>query len=212
MTAVFYLASAIAIIATALAITRLNAVHALIYLVLSLLAVAIVFYTLGAPFAAALEVITYAGAIMVLFVIILMTLNAGKRPNQSAQAPLRPRVWIGPVILAAVLLAELVYASTAIPAPATGPSAVSQVSPKAVGLLLFGPWLAGVELVSMLLLAGIVGAYRLGAIPAYGWIRPEDEEIIEEEERNHAPEPAGERTVVSSHPVHVGVSRTDHAA
>jgi NADH-quinone oxidoreductase subunit J len=53
-----------------MAITRLNAMHALLYLMVSLLAVAVVFFTLGAPFVAALEVIIYAGAIMVLFIFV----------------------------------------------------------------------------------------------------------------------------------------------
>ena len=56
----------------------LNAVHALLYLIVSLLAVAVVFYVLGAPFVAALEVIIYAGAIMVLFVFVVMMLNLGE--------------------------------------------------------------------------------------------------------------------------------------
>ena len=61
MTIVFYVAGAVAIVSTALMITRLHAVHALLYLIVSLLAVSVVFYTLGAPFIAALEVIIYAG-------------------------------------------------------------------------------------------------------------------------------------------------------
>jgi NADH-quinone oxidoreductase subunit J len=71
----FYLASIVAVIATLLAITRRHAVHALLYLVVSLLAVAVVFYVLGAVFVAALEVMVYAGAIMVLFVFVVMMLN-----------------------------------------------------------------------------------------------------------------------------------------
>ena len=62
MDTVFYVAAVVAILATVRVITCLNAVHALLYLIVSLLSVAIVFYTLGAPFIAALEVIIYAGA------------------------------------------------------------------------------------------------------------------------------------------------------
>jgi NADH-quinone oxidoreductase subunit J len=62
----FYIAAAVAIIATVLMLASLNVVHALLYLIVSLLAVAVVFYVIGAPFVAALEVIIYAGAIMVL--------------------------------------------------------------------------------------------------------------------------------------------------
>ena len=77
---------AVAIVSTALMITRLNAVHALLYLIVSLLAVAVVFYTLGAPFVAALEVIIYAGAIMVLFVFVVMMLNLGDEAARAERA------------------------------------------------------------------------------------------------------------------------------
>ena len=57
--------------------------HALLYLIVSLLAVAVVFFTLGAPFVAALEVIIYAGAIMVLFVFVVMMLNLGQDAERT---------------------------------------------------------------------------------------------------------------------------------
>ena len=105
MTTLFYIAAVIAVLATVLVVTRTNLVHALLYLVVSLFAVAVVFYTLGAPFVAALEVIVYAGAIMMLFVFAVMLLNV------SADSTLRVpwRAWIGPLLLVAVLLGELVY-------------------------------------------------------------------------------------------------------
>ena len=71
----FYIAAAIAILSTIMVITRYNMIHALLYLVVSFLAVAIVFYVLGAPFIAALEVIVYAGAIVVLIIFVIMMLN-----------------------------------------------------------------------------------------------------------------------------------------
>ncbi len=69
-----------------LAITRLVAVHALLYLIVSLLAVAVVFYTMGAPLVAALEVIIYAGAIVVLFVFVVMMLNLGTQAREPGAA------------------------------------------------------------------------------------------------------------------------------
>ncbi|HEY1212516.1 MAG TPA: NADH-quinone oxidoreductase subunit J, partial [Bryobacteraceae bacterium] len=75
MIILFYLAGTIAVIATLLAVTRRHAVHALLYLVVSLLAIAVNFYVLGAAFVAALEVMFYAGAIMVLFVFVVLMLN-----------------------------------------------------------------------------------------------------------------------------------------
>src|SRR5512146_3103608 len=105
----FYLAAAIAIVSTAMVITRSHAVHALLYLVVSLLAVGVIFYVLGAPFAAALEVIIYAGAIMVLFVFVVMMLNIGPRATEQERAWLRPRTWLGPGVLTALLLGGLIY-------------------------------------------------------------------------------------------------------
>ena len=97
METVFYLAAAVAIIGTLVALTRLNAVHALLYLIVSLLAVAVVFYVMGAPFIAALEVIVYAGAIMVLFIFVVMMLNLGERATEIERTWLRPGWRVKPV-------------------------------------------------------------------------------------------------------------------
>ncbi|MGH8683999.1 MAG: NADH-quinone oxidoreductase subunit J [Nitrosospira sp.] len=159
MEATFYLSGAIAIAATLMVIVGLSAVHALLYLIVSLLAVAVVFYVLGAPFVAALEVIIYAGAIMVLFVFVMMMLNLGKAASAKERDWLSPGVWVGPAILAALLLAELLY----IVAQGGGKlSGIAVVDSKEVGITLFGPYLLGVELASLLLLAGLVGACHLG--------------------------------------------------
>lgn len=159
MTIVFYVAGAVAIVSTALMITRLHAVHALLYLIVSLLAVSVVFYTLGAPFIAALEVIIYAGAIMVLFVFVVMLLNLGEEAARAERALLKLSMWTGPLILAAILMAEFVYLLTA---GSGGSFGGAMIGPRGVGASLFGPYLIGVELASMLLLGGLVGAYHLG--------------------------------------------------
>jgi NADH-quinone oxidoreductase subunit J len=159
MDALFYISAAVAIIATFIMVTRMNAVHALLYLVVSLLAVALVFYSLGAPFVAVLEVIIYAGAIMVLFVFVVMMLNLGKRTILQERQWQQPGMWVGPAILAAILIGEVV---TIITRGETRMSGAAVVGPRAVSLSLFGPYLIGVELASMLLLAGLVGAYHLG--------------------------------------------------
>jgi NADH-quinone oxidoreductase subunit J len=156
---VFYISAAVAIVSTVMVITRLNAVHALLYLIVSLLSVAVIFFALGATFVAALEVIVYAGAILVLFLFVIMLLNQGPQTTRQEGAWLRPRMWWGPSVLAAVLLAQVVYVLALEEGHAVGAAAVS---PKEVGIALFGPYLLGVELASLLLLAGLVGAYHLG--------------------------------------------------
>jgi NADH-quinone oxidoreductase subunit J len=155
----FYIAAAVAVLSTFMMVTRLNAVHALLYLIVSFLSVSVVFYTLGAPFIAALEVIIYAGAIMVLFVFVVMMLNLGPRATETERGWLTPGIWTGPAILSLILLAEVVYMLGNTPAPALG---TAQIESKAVGMALFGPYVIGVELASLLLMGGLVGANHLG--------------------------------------------------
>ncbi len=159
MTVLFYLSAALAIVATLMAITRQVAIHALLYLVISLFATAIVFYALGAPFVAALEVIIYAGAIMVLFLFVTMMLNLSPQAVAARRSWFSPAAWAGPAILALILAAELIYALVS---GLQQPPNPQVIEPKAVALSLFGPYLLAVELASVLLLAGLVGAYHLG--------------------------------------------------
>jgi len=160
MEVAFYIAGIVAVIATLLAITRRNPVHALLYLVVSLLAVALVFYVIGAPFIAALEVIIYAGAIVVLFLFVVMILgNVVVRPAELDRHLQRPLTYVGPAVLGLVLLGEFIYMLVRGAPGQTGPVAIS---PQELGEALFGPYLIGVELAALLLLAGLVGAYYLG--------------------------------------------------
>lgn len=154
----FYTSAAVALLATLRVITNTNPVHALLNLIVSLLAVAMIFFALGAPFAAALEMIVYAGAIMVLFVFVVMMLNLGDTQRQE-KVWLKPQAWIAPAILATALLAQLVYTLAVQPSHAAG---VTAIDAKQVGIALFGPYLLAVELASMLLLAALVAAYHLG--------------------------------------------------
>ncbi|MEI7994498.1 MAG: NADH-quinone oxidoreductase subunit J [Methylococcaceae bacterium] len=154
----FYITSAVAIFASVMMITRLNAVHGLLYLILSLLAVGVIFFLLGAHFAAVLEVIIYAGAIMVLFVFVIMMLNQGQKTIKQERIWLQPRIWIGPSVLAFILFVEILVIVVLGDNAETG----HIVNSKQVGIALYGPYLLAVELASILLLAGLVGAYHLG--------------------------------------------------
>src|SRR5947209_8895551 len=102
MSLLFYISSAIAIIATLMVITRYQPIHALLYLVVSFMALALTFLSLGAPFVAVLEVILYAGAIIVLLIFVVMMLNLGSETAEQEQQWLQLRVWLGPSILALV--------------------------------------------------------------------------------------------------------------
>jgi len=156
-TLAFYLTSALAVVAAGLALSRRNAAHALIYLIVALLAIALLFFLLGAAFAAALQVLIYAGAIMVLFVYVVMMLNLGAAGEARERGWLEAVAWRGPGMLAALLLAELLWLLGNSGLASSGEA----VSAKAVALALFGPYVLAVEIASMLLLAALVGAWHL---------------------------------------------------
>jgi NADH-quinone oxidoreductase subunit J len=155
----FYIAAAIAVFSTVMVITRYNMIHALLYLVVSFLAIAIVFYVLGAPFMAALEVIVYAGAIVVLIIFVIMMLNLKQESVEQERAWMGNNIFLGPGILCFILLAEIIFMITS-----SGSTTISEkmIDPKAVGMTLYGPYVIGVELCGILLMSGIVGAYHLG--------------------------------------------------
>ena len=159
MTEAFYISSIVAILSSIMVITRKNAFSALLYMIISLLSVALIFFILGAAFVAALEIIIYAGAIMVLFVFVTMMLNLGEESEKLEKIWMRPRVWIGPSILALVLgtLTILIIVSSE-----TSNLPGGEIGPKEVGIALYGKYIIGVELAALLITAGILGAYHLG--------------------------------------------------
>ncbi|MFU9136815.1 NADH-quinone oxidoreductase subunit J [Erwinia tasmaniensis] len=178
----FYLCGLVAVLTTLRVITHSNPVHALLYLIISLLAIAGVFFSLGAYFAGALEIIVYAGAIMVLFVFVVMMLNLGDSVQAQERQWLQPGAWIGPGLLSLVLLVVMIYAILSVQDRGI---AGSMIDAKAVGISLFGPYVLAVELASMLLLAGLVVAYHIGREKRAGEVlsnRPEDAEKARKEE------------------------------
>ena len=154
----FYLVAAIMIISTGMAVTRSNLVHAVLYLVISFFGTAVLFFLLGAPLLGALEIIIYAGAIMILFLFIVMMLkvevtNEGRMPfGQLAAAT----VICGVYFLACVLLMKFSGPSAKFPMQAL------LVQPENFGRHLFKQhWLA-IEMISLLLLVALIGVLHLG--------------------------------------------------
>lgn len=154
----FYSAGTIAVIATLKMLFSHDPVHGLLYLVISLLSVAVIYFAVGAPFAGVLEMIVYAGAIMVLFVFVVMMLNLGEATIAMEKAWLQPRAWVLPVILSSLLLGLMVSFLAN-----TQPHLIgTDVSIKQVGIALYGPYILAVELASLILLAALVIAFHLG--------------------------------------------------
>ena len=157
-TVLFYILGFIMLTATLLCITRRNPVHAVIYLVAGFFALALMFYLLGAPLVAAWQIIVYAGAIMVLFLFIIMML--GLAPQETPEGP-GWRRW-GPLVL---LSASLMVCTVLLimQDPAAGKEIGDfYLAPQAVGESLFGRYVLAVEMVSFQLLFATIGAYLLG--------------------------------------------------
>jgi NADH-quinone oxidoreductase subunit J len=155
---IFYLLAAVIVAATALAITRRNLMHAIVYLVLSFIGSAMLFYLLGAPFLAALEVVIYAGAIMVLFLFIVMMLEI-KPEARSLGARLRqwaPALALGAICL--LVMAGFLFLTAGGPKPLP----LVTASPLAFGRFLFQKYWLGVEIASFLLFVALAGALYLG--------------------------------------------------
>ncbi len=155
---IFYIAAAVVVSATGLAITRQSAVHAVCYLVISFMGTAVLFYVLGAPLLAALEVIIYAGGIMVLFLFVVMMVKDLRSPIDERS---RVKKWLPAMVLAGIsgLTAGLLVFADA--GNRLSPPAVMG-TPREFGKLLFQEFWFPVEIASLLLLAALIGALYLG--------------------------------------------------
>ncbi|MFN4293275.1 MAG: NADH-quinone oxidoreductase subunit J [Thermoflexales bacterium] len=136
-----------------------NAIYAALFLVLNFGVGAVIYLVLNAPFIAVVQISVYAGAIMVLFLFVIMLLGAERLspgenpPGMSFQRPLA--IALGGVLLGLALYVLFVRQ------PPTTATALADSSPMAVGLSLFGPYLFPFEVVSILLLVAMVGAVVL---------------------------------------------------
>lgn len=155
---IFYILAGAAVIGTILAITESHPVHAILYLVTSLFSVAAIFYLLAAPLVAAFEVILYAGAIMVLFLFVIMMMDLG-HPEQGL-AP-HWREWLPALALSAVSIVALAVVIVSRHATGVVPAAPS-LTIREVARRLFREHGLAVELVSLQLLFALVGALYLG--------------------------------------------------
>ena len=153
----FYLISAVVIGATAIAITRRNMVHAVVYLIVSYFGTAMLFYLFGAPFLAALEVIIYAGAIMVLFLFVVMMIRV--ESSKEVMFPLSQ--WVPAAVFGLIYLASAVV--MIFETPGTQASLLTlMATPRQFALYVFEQYWFLIEVISILLLLALIGALYLG--------------------------------------------------
>ncbi len=141
-------------------VTFRQPVHAALSLVGAILALAAIYVTLEAHFLAAIQVIVYAGAVMVLFLFVIMLLNVGTTPSRSLPW-LRPAAWVLALLAAAGVVAAVFAVQRPLPEFAVIDAALRGGNADAVGEALFSDYLLAFHLVGVLLLVGILGAVAL---------------------------------------------------
>ena len=157
----FYTLAAVAIFASLRVVTHSNPVHAILAMIVTLLAISGIFFVLGAPFAGALEIVVYAGAIMVLFVFVIMMLNLGMADESREQSWLSAGTWAIPTGLT-VIIAVVLYGMIGLNHDEAAVIGGVNIPAKAVGTVLFSKYIMLVEVAALLLLAALVAAYHLG--------------------------------------------------
>jgi NADH-quinone oxidoreductase subunit J len=160
-TILFILLAAVTLISALLVVLERNPVYSVLYLVLTLLGLALVYATLDAPFLAAIQVIVYAGAIMVLFLFVVMLLDL-RRGTAEERLPMQGLM--APSLIGLLLIALGVALSKgqllAAPVEAAG-APMEGGNTEQIGRVLFGAWMYPLEVASVLLLAAIIGAVVL---------------------------------------------------
>ena len=154
-TVIFLIFAALALGSAIVVVAHKSPVYSTMSLVLTLVSVAVLFVLLGAPFLGALQILIYAGAIVVLFLFVIMLLNLQK--EETAQAGRGLQVWaalLGAVVFAGMLV--LLFWRRA--APATGALTEELVSLKALARVMFTDFLLPFEIVGLLLLVAVIGA------------------------------------------------------
>lgn len=149
---VFFILATVAILAAAGMLTSRNAIHSALYLVLNFCTVAVFYLILKAPFISMVQITVYAGAIVVLFLFVIMLLGAEKLPRASSNGGLQYLVGILSVLaLGVALVLQLTQGSTA-----GVPEAAFDSSPEAIGIALFENYVFPFEITSLILLVAMM--------------------------------------------------------
>ena len=157
----FYALSAVAIFASLRVVILANPVHAILSMIVTLLAIAGIFFIIGASFAGALEIVVYAGAILILFVFVIMMLNLGMANDALEERWLDAKTWAVPTGMT-IIIAVILYAMIGLNHDQTAVIGGVSIPAKVVGTALFSKYILLVEIAALLLLAALVAAYHLG--------------------------------------------------
>ena len=204
----FYALAAVAIFASLRVVTLANPVHAILSMIVSLLAISGIFFVLGAPFAGALEIVVYAGAIMVLFVFVIMMLNLGMSNDEREERWLDAGTWAVPTGLT-IIIAVVLYALIGLNHTDTAMIGGTTISAKAVGTVLFTKYVMLVEVAALLLLAALVAAYHLGKESSDDEIIGHDAHDYNQSHKNKASQASNPNVASIKHYDDNGMPNTD---
>jgi NADH-quinone oxidoreductase subunit J len=152
----FYLLSGLALLGGLAVITRRNAVHSALALIVTLLAVANLYLMLYAPFVAGVQIVVYAGGIMVLFLFVIMLVNLERTVKDRRYNRIWPVGLAAAAALLALFLGAYIKGKSLFPEPArTLPEATNTQD---IGLMLYRNYMFAFEIASLLLLVAILGA------------------------------------------------------
>ena len=157
----FYLFGAIAVLASLLVIAQRNPMYSVLLLIASFGALSGLYVLLDAPFVAVIQIIVYAGAIMVLFLFVVMLLNVPREEAEADRLRVAPGVRNAGAVLALAFIAELWWALTKHGGESGAFAGGSVSSVAAIGRLLFREYAFAFEVTSILILVAMVGAVVL---------------------------------------------------
>jgi NADH-quinone oxidoreductase subunit J len=159
---IFDLAALAAILFAGLMVVGRDPVKSVLSLVVAFAALAACYVMVLSPLIAALQIIVYAGAILVLFLFVLMLLNVGREQPEKLGRPIQTVLGsLSVVVFAGLLLGMLRATGMRLPAPPSPGAQAALPDPAAIARLLFSDYLLHFEAVSVLLLAALVGAFVL---------------------------------------------------
>ncbi|MEO6192534.1 MAG: NADH-quinone oxidoreductase subunit J [Thermoanaerobaculia bacterium] len=177
-TVIFFLFAALAIGSGIVVVTHRSPIYATLSLVLTLFSMAVLFVLLGAPFVGVLQILVYAGAIVVLFLFVIMLLNVQK--EEDAHVDRGVQLWIA--ILGALTFLGMFWLAfwrtgLRIGGPAPAPLTEDLVSLKGLATALFTDYLLPFEIVGLLLLVAVIGATVAARRPDSETVRPDDDYV-----------------------------------
>lgn len=155
---IFWLFALVAVVAAGGMISTHNAIHSALFLVLNFAAIAALYIMLNAPFIAMVQITVYAGAIMVLFLFVIMLLGAERLRGVTGSGGWQRNLAI---VLAAILVVAFAIAFLGGDVAATNVSGTIDTSPTALGVRLFSAYILPFELTGVLLLASMIGVVIL---------------------------------------------------